>query len=253
MHYTLDQCKEIARILLNPTDRVPLKVVLDHTLPWPTDTEVHASLLEADKSKKQAAVRLGITKRCLRRRLKEIKENGISTRPLEPLTVHEVLDRLLHNQSFQQISEETEVHQSLLCRLLTGLIVAIKQPALVQRAPRRRGRTEIRHDNEITITTDAPSGEVTWVPMPVANSPYQITTGRVSYANPAWDAASTQAIMQIVMHSTNVTTNVTNSAWTTVIDTSDFTGGTPRVESEHGTTPQLTDETPHEGETTGGA
>jgi hypothetical protein len=240
MHYTLDQCKEIARLLLSPTDRVPLKVVLDHELPWPSDTEVRAYLLEANKSKKRAASLLGITKKCLRRRLREIKERGLSNRLLPPLTVHEVLDRLLHNQSFQQISEETEIHQSLLCRLVSGLIIAIKQPALVQHAPVRRHRNSI-------IASEGSTGQTTWIATtPVVANPYHITgapSGRITYDTSAINMTSMQIIASLVNSSTN------NNVWTEI----DFTGGTPNVESEHGTTPQLPDETPDEGPTTGGA
>lgn len=160
MHYTLDQCKEVARILLQQENPPLLKVDLDYELPWPTDAAVLDSMSTFGRSKKQAATALGITRKCLKRRIGEMKEFESSARLNEPVTVRKILLLLTQDKNFQQISDETEVHQMLLCRLLTSLVVAVLHPS--EKTSKENGRFRrisssfITNNNNGTIITHTP-------------------------------------------------------------------------------------------------
>jgi len=174
MHYTLAQCKELAEKLLLPMPtHTFLEANLHHAMPWPSDEQIKAVLLEEAKSKKRAALRLGITRRCLCRRLKEIKVIGCSDRRMSNyVDVKSVLIRLTNNQTFQQISEETEIHQAWLCRLVSGLMVAFHQkyhapdlrprnPARVRAAEQRQAERDVRAARNAVVRFTNNSGSST--------------------------------------------------------------------------------------------
>jgi hypothetical protein len=128
MSLSLDECKQVAMQLLSHPATLackPFNVDIRHTFQWPSDDQIKEAIALYPSSGRKAAIALGITRKNFKERKYNINKFGFST-VSSPVSLEYILILFQNGWDFSQVSKRTNLHQSLLLKIMGNLAVLTK-------------------------------------------------------------------------------------------------------------------------------